>query len=605
MAPQPAVPSQSPRSASSSTHGNHHSHPPHPRPLPKVVLLATAAMLVLSPMLASTTTAQPNPAYSDNEAMRLLSAPAPGAAALYHAKTAYRRSLNSNFNNLTNLGIDYHGIVRHAGDNDLFAGVDEDEETSTWIHSEEGPNVVPGTAPGAPGAIPGAAPGAGPAPTPVAPVVPVAPAPALGAAPGAAPAVAPSVAPTNGTAPAPGAGAPPAGGGGGTGGGNGKYRSGPRSKFRLNAAIYPRKDAIPDVTSSQVKAWVAEIDWSKVPNIPVASGLPDAPHFPRCPGEADLDRSACWWSCSGCTAPDDVVTCPSERAWGLTYDDGPSLESRNLVKYLGENKLTATFFIVGSRVLEYPDILKEQVAKGHHIAMHTWSHAGLTTLTNHEIVAEIRWTEKVIRDVTGLTMKYVRPPYGDTDNRVREILRQMGYTTVIWTKGWDTNDWRMLQHQVQESDVIQNFHTAVGNSQMVRSPGGRPAGPITLEHDLNVDTIKLSKRLIPIGMNRGLQPMSLAHCLADQTPYQRGSKLGLNGATEKPKPDDNKDSYMGIPGMSESDFSSAVGRKASQESEGNGSSSAGVGPSNDLGLVQTLQRVAVALTAVATVMWAL
>ena len=139
----------------------------------------------------------------------------------------------------------------------------------------------------------------------------------------------------------------------------------------MKTSVYPTRDQLPDVNSPQVKAWVAEIDWSKVPNIPVAEGLPDVPHFPKCPPDNMVDRSSCWWSCAGCVAKDDIVTCPSQSSWGLTYDDGPSLATRDMMHYLGEKKLTATFFIVGSRVLEYPDILKEQVAQGHHIAMHS------------------------------------------------------------------------------------------------------------------------------------------------------------------------------------------------------------------------------------------
>ncbi|ORZ28881.1 hypothetical protein BCR41DRAFT_297919 [Lobosporangium transversale] len=332
---------------------------------------------------------------------------------------------------------------------------------------------------------------------------------------------------------------------------------------RVNAALYPPKDKTPDVKSPQVQAWIAEIDWSKVPNIPVAKGLPDIPHFPECPPADKLDRSTCWWSCSGCVAPSDVVTCPNQNTWGLNYDDGPSLASREMIRYLGEQKLTATFFIVGSRVVEFPDILKEQVAQGHHIGMHTWSHSGLTTLTNHQIVAEIKWTEKIIRDVTGLTMKYVRPPYGDTDNRVREILRQMGYTTVIWSAGWDTNDWRMLQNQIQEQQILRNFQNNLNNRTAIMSSTRTPGGPVTLEHDLTNATVALSQKLIPMAMSSGLKPMSIAHCLNDQGPYQHGSKLGPNGAVEKINNGDGKSAYRGMPGMEEQDFKSGHRNKAS------------------------------------------
>ncbi|KAF9959708.1 chitin deacetylase [Mortierella alpina] len=360
-----------------------------------------------------------------------------------------------------------------------------------------------------------------------------------------------------------------------------QHQQGQSTQKQLNAANYPAKDRIPDVNSPQVKAWVAELDWSKVPNIPVAQSLPDVPHFPKCPSDDDdqedqedqegqdqeddqnqftnsslsslTPSASCWWTCSGCVAAEDLVTCPQKDSWGLTYDDGPSAATKDLIEFLDEKQLTATFFIVGSRVLEFPEILKEQVARGHQLAMHTWSHAGLTTLTNQEIVAEIRWTEKIIRDVTGLTMRYVRPPYGDVDNRVREILRQMGYTTVIWTNGWDTNDWRMLQHELQEGQIVKTFQAALAARDQIKASNGLAAGPITLEHDLTDATVKLSKALIPIAMAAGLKPMSLAACLADDTPYQGGGKLVSSGARE---PDDvaNIRGSGGTGGMEEHGF---------------------------------------------------
>ncbi|KAF9115696.1 chitin deacetylase [Mortierella sp. AM989] len=309
---------------------------------------------------------------------------------------------------------------------------------------------------------------------------------------------------------------------------------------------YPEKDQIPDVNHPQVKAWVAEIDWSKVPKLPVAAGLPDAVHFPQCPPDDDANYKACWYSCGGCVHDTDMITCPKTSDWGLTYDDGPSPATKEMMTHLKGKGITATFFIVGSRVLEYPEILKDEVAEGHHLAMHTWSHAGLTTLTNEQIVAEVRWSEKIIRDVTGLTMKYIRPPYGDVDNRVREILRQMGYTTVIWTLGWDTNDWRLAMKQIKVPEVIETFKNALENRALVKTSQGVLAGPVTLEHDLTDDTIELSKQILPLGMNQGLNPMSLAQCMNDASPYQTlqsggqqqksSTDKGTGNATAKPAP---------------------------------------------------------------------
>lgn len=144
-----------------------------------------------------------------------------------------------------------------------------------------------------------------------------------------------------------------------------------KSKNRMNIAMYPIKDKTPDVNSPQVQAWISEIDWTKVPKIPVAPQHPQIKSFPLCPPSGQENQADCWWSCTGCVAKTDVITCPNSNAWGLTYDDGPSLATRSMMKHLGEMKLTATFFIVGSRVLEFPDILREQVAQGHHLGMHS------------------------------------------------------------------------------------------------------------------------------------------------------------------------------------------------------------------------------------------
>jgi peptidoglycan/xylan/chitin deacetylase (PgdA/CDA1 family) len=65
----------------------------------------------------------------------------------------------------------------------------------------------------------------------------------------------------------------------------------------------------------------------------------------------------------------------------------------------------------------------------------------MTTQSNVQVVAELYWALHAIKEVTGITPKCWRPPYGDVDDRVRAIANQMGMTTVIWDE--DTNDWNM------------------------------------------------------------------------------------------------------------------------------------------------------------------
>ena len=71
----------------------------------------------------------------------------------------------------------------------------------------------------------------------------------------------------------------------------------------------------------------------------------------------------------------------------------------------------------------------------HHISVHTWSHAApLTTLTNEQIIAELGWSKKVIKDILGVTPNTMRPPFGDIDDRVRAISLAMGLRPIMWTR---------------------------------------------------------------------------------------------------------------------------------------------------------------------------
>lgn len=112
---------------------------------------------------------------------------------------------------------------------------------------------------------------------------------------------------------------------------------------------------------------------------------------------------SCWWTCGGCTRATDITYCPSKNDWGASFDDGPSPYTPRLLNLLQSQNIQSTFFIVGSRAVSRPEMVQAEYMLGHQISVHTWAHSSLTTLSNEEIVAELGWTMKIIRDVTGVT----------------------------------------------------------------------------------------------------------------------------------------------------------------------------------------------------------
>ncbi|KAF9157708.1 chitin deacetylase [Actinomortierella ambigua] len=287
-------------------------------------------------------------------------------------------------------------------------------------------------------------------------------------------------------------------------------------KMNGQVSAWPGYGEKPETNTPEVKAWVKEVDWSKVPKLPIRkvkhSGDP-----PLCPDH--VKDSDCWWTCTGCHAPDDIIDCPDTKAWGLTYDDGPEPQiTERLLKMLGEKNYTATMFVTGMKSSQAPYLLKEILSHGHHLASHSWSHSGMTTLTNEEIVAELKWTEKYIFDHTGYRVKYFRPPYGDIDNRVRAIARQLGYKIVIWTDGWDSQDWQLEEHTITEPQIVKLWKGELGDVTK------RRRGVVTLEHDGDRQFVNVARTLLEMGIAKGMRPMDIPKCVHDPIGYREVPK---------------------------------------------------------------------------------
>ncbi|KAG6821215.1 hypothetical protein H0H93_004037 [Arthromyces matolae] len=242
------------------------------------------------------------------------------------------------------------------------------------------------------------------------------------------------------------------------------------TNFIFNVADWPLEDHIPDTDSDQVTEWLKELDGIDIPDIaPTVDG--------SCVNDTAAAADAAnrgWWTCGGYTRSTDIVACPEKYTWGV----------RTLLSFLNQKNVSATFFVVGSRVVERPQVLIEEYMSGHEI-----SH--LTSLTNEQIVAELGWTRHAIRTVLGVTPTTMRPPYGDIDDRVRAISLAMGLIPIMWTRApdghqFDTNDWQVAGGIVTGPQSFASFESILSNATVLDT------GFIVLEHDLYEQTVDLA-----------------------------------------------------------------------------------------------------------------
>jgi peptidoglycan/xylan/chitin deacetylase (PgdA/CDA1 family) len=117
----------------------------------------------------------------------------------------------------------------------------------------------------------------------------------------------------------------------------------------------------------------------------------------------------------------------------LTFDDGPKSDSGKLLDLLKEKNVGATFFVVGKQVKANPEIAKRMAAEGHDIQNHTYNHRALEFLSAKETEQEIAAGSAIVREITGKSPRFVRPPGARAGKKLPEIVKNMGMTAVYWT----------------------------------------------------------------------------------------------------------------------------------------------------------------------------
>lgn len=136
----------------------------------------------------------------------------------------------------------------------------------------------------------------------------------------------------------------------------------------------------------------------------------------------------------------------------LTFDDGPSGQyTEKLLEGLKERDVKATFFIVGENAEGNSEIIKRMHQDGHLIGNHTYTHADLAKTDFNTACKEINDTNACIGNITGYTPKYIRPPYGDWDQR---LLKETDMSVVLWTV--DPEDWKDQNSSIVASRVLKN-----------------------------------------------------------------------------------------------------------------------------------------------------
>lgn len=170
--------------------------------------------------------------------------------------------------------------------------------------------------------------------------------------------------------------------------------------------------------------------------------------------------------------------CERYKCIALTFDDGPSPYTPKLLDTLRKHHAKATFFVVGRNVQRYPGVVRRMAAEGHEIGNHTWNHPHLPELFDEEIVDQLTKTQDVIHKTIGRRPTIMRPPFGETNERVGIHMGDLGLPQILWTG--TTRDW-----EARDTGVITDRLLALAKRDAV-----------ILMHDTVPETVKAMPRVL-------------------------------------------------------------------------------------------------------------
>jgi len=163
------------------------------------------------------------------------------------------------------------------------------------------------------------------------------------------------------------------------------------------------------------------------------------------------------------TRRETIYRIPSRgKKVALTFDDGPSPVWTSLIlKELKKANIKATFFMTGYHVNQYPDLARQVAQEGHEIENHGYAHNVVLYYRQEEIESEIKYTEYLIKNATGQTTRYFRPPKAWIGPKTKIKIKQIGYEVVLWSlnsKDWVTFNARhivsFIVRRIKNGDIL-------------------------------------------------------------------------------------------------------------------------------------------------------
>ncbi|HHX10353.1 MAG TPA: polysaccharide deacetylase family protein [Firmicutes bacterium] len=131
--------------------------------------------------------------------------------------------------------------------------------------------------------------------------------------------------------------------------------------------------------------------------------------------------------------PFEQLPVPDKRIC-LTFNDGPDpVTTPAILDVLDQYGIKATFFVIGKKAREYPELVKDMADRGHVIGVHGYEHTILAGLSPREVETDLQMAQTCITQISGQKPYLYRPPHGMLDETQIREAQKLGMRVLMWT----------------------------------------------------------------------------------------------------------------------------------------------------------------------------
>ncbi|MGF7047874.1 peptidoglycan/xylan/chitin deacetylase (PgdA/CDA1 family) [Paenibacillus sp. DS2015] len=136
----------------------------------------------------------------------------------------------------------------------------------------------------------------------------------------------------------------------------------------------------------------------------------------------------------------------------LTFDDGPSQYTKEIVDILVEHEVAATFLFIGNKVLRYPEEVSYTNQHDMSIGSHSWDHSEMTKNSDKENRENLTKANKALEQIIQAPITIFRPPYGSINDRLANLVTKKQMKVLQWNR--DPMDWNAKNPE----EIMDYFH---------------------------------------------------------------------------------------------------------------------------------------------------